>query len=143
MGIFFASRGRRAEHLFASVVFCEAWTFDESVRPLFQVPSCVLLATSGEMGPLLKEVAAYIGLLPERDASPEQAAKALKARKPPSADVGRRGRLSPRREVSRRGDALPAHAGRRRDGRGREVRQERCRASSQEPPEQAREEAME
>ncbi len=43
----FASKPTRKKgvRIYASVRFNEAWTFDESVQPLFNVPSCVLIAT--------------------------------------------------------------------------------------------------
>ena len=55
--------------MYASVRFTEAWTFDESVYPLFNIPSCVLIASEGEAGPLPAKVTAYSGQLPRRDAS--------------------------------------------------------------------------
>jgi hypothetical protein len=60
-----------------SIRFAEAWTFDESVQPLFNVPSCVLFAREGAAGPLPQTVTAYSGQLPRRDASAQDAAKTL------------------------------------------------------------------
>jgi len=61
-----------------SVRFTEGWAFDERVQPLFEVPSCVLFAVQGEPGPPPDTIRAYAGELPRRDASPEQAAAALR-----------------------------------------------------------------
>jgi hypothetical protein len=56
------------------IAWDEAWTMDDTVQPLFPVPSCVVFgrrrATSS---PLPDEVRAYSGILPYRDA-PEQIA---------------------------------------------------------------------
>jgi hypothetical protein len=60
---------KRGVRVYASVRFNEAWAFDESVFPLFNIPSCVLIATEGEPGPLPMKVTAYSGQLPRRDAS--------------------------------------------------------------------------
>jgi Eco57I restriction-modification methylase len=66
-----------------SVRFTDAWTFDESVQPLFNVPSCVLFAREGAAGPLPSSVTAYSGQLTRRDASADEAAKALTSRQVP------------------------------------------------------------
>ena len=63
--------------VFARAAIRQAWTFDESVQPLFPVPSCVLIGRVDETGALPKQVAAYTGTLPRRDATPEQAAQYL------------------------------------------------------------------
>ena len=59
------------------VKFRQAWTFDESVKPLFPVPSCVLIGRVGTEGALPSLVTAYTGQLPRRDATPAQAAQYL------------------------------------------------------------------
>lgn len=64
---------KRGVRVYASVRFNEAWAFDESVFPLFNIPSCVLIATEGEPGPLPIKVTAYSGQLPRRDASAVEA----------------------------------------------------------------------
>jgi len=71
----FASKPTRegGVRVYGSVRFNEAWTFDESVFPLFNIPSCVLIATEGEPGPLPAKVTAYSGQLPRRDASAVEA----------------------------------------------------------------------
>jgi len=80
--------------LHSSVAFTEAWTFDESVQPLFNVPSCVLFAREGGVSkgpaPLPKTVRAYSGQLPERDAPAEKAANCLKSTVVPWPDGGER-----------------------------------------------------
>ncbi len=63
--------------VFARAAIRQAWTFDESVQPLFPVPSCVLIGRVGATSALPKQVAAYTGTLPRRDATPEQAAQYL------------------------------------------------------------------
>jgi SAM-dependent methyltransferase len=73
----YEARGRIGTTVFATVRFNEAWAFDETVQPLFEVPSCVLFATPAQPGPLPKTVAAYTGTLPRRDAAPAEAEKAL------------------------------------------------------------------
>lgn len=63
------------------VCFKEAWAFDESVQPLFRVPSCVLFAGREKAGGLPSKVLAGEGELPRRDATPSEAEKALAWRK--------------------------------------------------------------
>ncbi|HWQ27855.1 MAG TPA: hypothetical protein VNN12_02400, partial [Dehalococcoidia bacterium] len=71
------------EQVFATVRFTAAWAFDESVQPLFPVPSCVLFARRRETGPLPSHVRAASGQLPRRDATPEEADAALTWREEP------------------------------------------------------------
>ncbi|MEW6217893.1 MAG: hypothetical protein AB1543_09480, partial [Candidatus Bipolaricaulota bacterium] len=54
--------------------FTEAWAFDEKVRPLFEIPSCVLFGsvTRGTTG-VPATVKRYTGALPRKDATPEEA----------------------------------------------------------------------
>jgi hypothetical protein len=66
-----------------SVRFADAWTFDESVQPLFAVPSCVLFAKESDAGSLPATVTAYSGQLPRRDASAAEAAENLKSKQVP------------------------------------------------------------
>jgi hypothetical protein len=68
---------KRGVRVYGSVRFIEAWTFDESVQPLFNIPSCVLIATEGEQGPLPARVTVYSGQLPRRDASALEADERL------------------------------------------------------------------
>jgi SAM-dependent methyltransferase len=73
----FVNRKQKEPILRAAVRFVEAWAFDEHVQPLFEVPSCVLIATEGETGPFPETVMAYRGALPRRDASEAEAERAL------------------------------------------------------------------
>ncbi len=79
-GIFGRQRGKSAERM-TFMRFVEAWAFSDDVQPLFPVPSCVLLGelrSIGGTGRVLPEtVQAASGRLPRRDATPEEAAKAL------------------------------------------------------------------
>lgn len=60
------------------VQFKEAWKFDDSVGPLFPVPSTVLFATRAtQTAPLPSKLIAFEGQLPSRDASSAQACSVL------------------------------------------------------------------
>ena len=88
-GSFASPQGRpKRDQLFASVRFEEAWGFDETVQPLFPVPSCVLIARAADAGPLPERMALYRGTLPRRDASPAEADAALERQLVPWPDVG-------------------------------------------------------
>ncbi len=79
-GTFSSPRGKpRREQVFATVRFDQAWGFDDSVQPLFPVPSCVLIGTAGERGGL-PPVVMHSGRLPRRDATPSEADAALISR---------------------------------------------------------------
>jgi hypothetical protein len=80
-GVFAGPVGDKQVRVHGSVRFIDAWTFDDSVQPLFKVPSCVLFAREGEAGPLPPSVTAYYGELPHRDASVDQATNASASRK--------------------------------------------------------------
>ena len=67
----------KGDVVFARSAFQEAWTFDESVQPLFPVPACVLIGRVGAGGTLPQQVTAYSGVLPRRDATPAEAARYL------------------------------------------------------------------
>ncbi len=67
----------KGESVLAQATVQEAWTFDESVQPLFPVPSCVLIGRVGVTGALPRQVTSYTGTLPRRDATPAQAAQYL------------------------------------------------------------------
>lgn len=75
------------KNLLGSVSFVHAWAFDESVQPLFKVPSCVLFAKAGPPGPLPSKVTAFSGTLPRRDATLEEAEEALQSREVPWSEV--------------------------------------------------------
>ena len=76
-------RGRRVASLSATVHFDEGWTFDETVQPLFPVPSCVIVGTRTLSAPLPRNVTAFSGTLPRRDASHREAEAALDSGKEP------------------------------------------------------------
>ncbi|MGD9616375.1 MAG: N-6 DNA methylase [Alphaproteobacteria bacterium] len=58
----------------AKLAWDEAWTMDDSVQPLFPVPSCAVFARKrGNSQPMPDRVRAYSGWLPLRDASEETA----------------------------------------------------------------------
>jgi SAM-dependent methyltransferase len=61
----------------AEVKFTEVWAFDERVRPLLPMPSAVFFATRVQAGPLPETIVAFSGALPHRDASLEEAERAL------------------------------------------------------------------
>ena len=58
----------------AKLAWDEAWTMDDTVQPLFPVPSCALFGRKrGSSTPMPDRVRAYSGMLPMRDASEETA----------------------------------------------------------------------
>jgi hypothetical protein len=68
----------RKGNLFAIVRFDEAWTFGSDVRPLFEVPSCVLFGSRAAVSASRPaEITAYRGELPRRDATPAEARRHL------------------------------------------------------------------
>ena len=63
----------------ARIAWDEVWTMDDSVQPLFPVPSCVVFGRRRATAkPLPNVVRAYSGILPFRDAHEEIADKRLK-----------------------------------------------------------------
>ncbi|TVS00183.1 MAG: hypothetical protein EA406_01345 [Rhodospirillales bacterium] len=78
----------------AEVRFIAAWVFDETVQPLFPVPSAVLFAKREAPGPLPEAITVYTGRLPRRDASPAEAAARLRFRTIPWPDKGLPGERS-------------------------------------------------
>ena len=92
--------------MFARVEFLEAWTFDESVQPLFPVPSCVLIGRAGAVGALPKQVTSYAGVLPRRDAASVEAARYLTSRPAPWPTGGELTGGSAYREKFRNGATL-------------------------------------
>jgi hypothetical protein len=91
------------------VQFTEAWTFDEDVRPLFPVPSCVLFAKAGRgLGrPTPKTVTAYKGRLPVRDAHEDMADRHLRvALNAPAPSEASYEAISPYRGLFRQGATL-------------------------------------
>ncbi len=65
--------------------FTDAWIFDDSVQPLFEVPSCVLFAEAGSADnfKLPTKVSAFTGQLTRRDAKAAEAAEHLVRREVP------------------------------------------------------------
>lgn len=62
-----------------NIAWDEAWTMDDSVTPLFPVPSCVVFGRKRAIGKAMPDmVHAYSGTLPMRDAPEEIADKRLK-----------------------------------------------------------------
>ena len=96
----------KGEIVLARAAIREAWTFDESVQPLFPVPSCVLIGRVGEGDTLPKEVTAYTGRLPRRDAAPVEAARYLSVRSAPWPTGGELTGGSAYREKFRQGATL-------------------------------------
>lgn len=65
---------RTGEYTAARIAFDEAWTMDDSVIPLFPVPSCVVFGRRRMRGSALPDlVRDYRGTLPMRDATEELA----------------------------------------------------------------------
>lgn len=92
----------------ARIAWDEAWTMDDSVQPLFPVPSCVVFgrrrATSK---PLPDRVRAYSGLLPFRDAPEDIADSKLTVRRDaPALEIANFEGGSPYRTMFRQGATL-------------------------------------
>lgn len=92
----------------ARIAWDEAWTMDDSVQPLFPVPSCAVFgrrrATSKAMP---DEVRAYSGTLPYRDAPEEVADQKLNVREgAPALEVAAFEGGSPYRKMFRQGATL-------------------------------------
>lgn len=65
-------------NLHAVVQFDEIWTFDSGVKPLFEMPSCVMFAHKAAVSARRPaQVLAYSGQLPRRDARAEEARRHL------------------------------------------------------------------
>lgn len=86
-GVFGQQSGKESTERFTFVRFTEAWAFSDEVQPLFRVPSCVLfgeLASASRGGPVLPQtVLTASGTLPKRDATPQEADRALTWREAP------------------------------------------------------------
>lgn len=94
---------RRGDYRSVSVAIREAWSFDETVQPLFPVPAAMLIGRRDATGPLPAEVWRYSGNLPRRDAAEAEADKALtrtRAPWPPGPSLTAR---SPYRSLFRQG----------------------------------------
>ena len=101
----FQSEAHGRVEVFALASFEEAWGFDERVQPLFPVPSCVLIARKGAAGPL-PGVVAYAGTLPRRDATWDEADRALRSETVPWPMVPQLSGGSPYRAAFRDGATI-------------------------------------
>ena len=107
-GVFGRRRRGAIEHLFAAVRFTEGWAFNDSVQPLFPVPSCVLFAelANGEGAPLPDTVLSFSGTLPKRDAAPAESRAALAESRVPWPRPGEHDDGSPYRTAFRQGATM-------------------------------------
>jgi hypothetical protein len=101
-------RLRSGSFMSARIAWDEVWTMDDSVQPMFPVPSCVVFgrrrATSK---PFPGKVRAYSGTLPFRDAPEDIADRRLKVRKgAPAMDIAIFEGGSPYRTMFRQGATL-------------------------------------
>lgn len=69
---------RRGDYRSVGVRIVEAWSFDETVQPLFPVPASVLIGVRGTNWPIPTKVERYSGTLPRRDASEAEADMVLR-----------------------------------------------------------------
>jgi hypothetical protein len=92
----------------ARIAWDEAWTMDDSVQPLFPVPSCVVFGRRRAIARALPDtVRAYSGTLPFRDAPEEIADKCLRVWEGAQAlETARHKGGSPYRELFRNGATL-------------------------------------
>jgi len=92
----------------ASIAWDEAWTMDEFVKPLFNVPACVVFGRRwGTARPLPDKVRAYSGALPFRDAPEEIADQWLTVQEDaPAPSTARFQKCSPYRAMFRDGATL-------------------------------------
>ncbi|MBL8905420.1 MAG: hypothetical protein JNM20_01970, partial [Rhizobiales bacterium] len=99
---------RRGSFYITRLAFDEAWTMDDSVQPLFPVPSCVVFARRRATAkPVPDTVTAYSGELPYRDSPEEIADKRLKVRvNAPIPAAGQFEGGSPYRKAFRQGATL-------------------------------------
>ncbi|MDE2198512.1 MAG: hypothetical protein KGJ41_05765 [Rhodospirillales bacterium] len=70
---------RRGDYGTARLRIDAAWSFDETVQPLFPVPASVIIARRASPQPLPATVTRYTGHLPRRDATDAEAARHLRA----------------------------------------------------------------
>jgi hypothetical protein len=97
---------RRGDYRSASVAIQEAWSFDETVQPLFPVPASVMIATRQGAGALPATVERYSGVLPVRDASEAQSDVALRHDTVPWPPIPRLEGSSPYRARFRQGATI-------------------------------------
>jgi len=98
-GVFGRRKARGKAERLTFVRFTQAWAFSDDVQPLFPVPSCVLFArlmSADNRSPVLPPtIIAASGILPRRDAGPEEAGRALIWREAPWPAEHRRESESP------------------------------------------------
>jgi hypothetical protein len=101
-------RLRSGSFMSARIAWDEVWTMDDSVQPLFPVPSCVVFGRRRATSKILPDkVLAYSGTLPFRDAPEEIADQRLKVRKDaPALDIAIFKGGSPYRTKFRQGATL-------------------------------------
>lgn len=92
----------------ARIAWDEAWTMDDSLQPLFPVPSCVVFGRRRAVARALPDIVrAYSGTLPFRDAPEEIADRCLKVREgAPALEVASFAGGSPYRTMFRQGATL-------------------------------------
>ncbi len=101
-------RLRSESFMSARIAWDEVWTMDDSVQPLFPVPSCVVFGRRRATSKRLPDkVRAYSGALPFRDAPEEIADQRLKVREgAPALDIATFEGGSPYRTMFRQGATL-------------------------------------
>ncbi|HUC61885.1 MAG TPA: N-6 DNA methylase [Alphaproteobacteria bacterium] len=99
---------RKGSFYSVRIAWDEAWTMDDSVQPLFPVPSCVVFGRRRAVAtPLPTTVRAYSGPLPYRDAPESLADAKLKVTEgAPALSVGKFEGGSPYRKSFRQGATL-------------------------------------
>lgn len=101
-------RFRSGSFTSARIAWDEAWTMDDSVQPLFPVPSCVVFGRRRATAKAMPDkVRAYSGTLPFRDAPEEIADKRLQLREnAPALEIAAFEGGSPYRKMFRQGATL-------------------------------------
>jgi N-6 DNA Methylase len=101
-------RLRAGSFMTARIQWDEAWTMDDSVQPLFPVPSCAVFGRRMNTSKSMPDkVRAYSGTLPYRDAPEEIADRGLKVREgAPALEVAAFEGGSPYRTMFRQGATL-------------------------------------
>jgi hypothetical protein len=99
---------RSGSFMSARIAWDEVWTMDDSVQPLFPVPSCVVFGRRRATSmPLPNKVRAHSGTLPFRDAPEEIADRRLQVRKgAPALEIAAFEGGSPYRTIFRQGATL-------------------------------------
>ncbi|MGC2221157.1 MAG: hypothetical protein WA624_01690 [Methylocella sp.] len=111
-GVAALSRGqferlRSGSFMSARIAWDEVWTMDDSVQPLFPVPSCVVFGRRRATSKPFPDKVRASGTLPFRDAPEEIADRRLKVREDARAlDIANFEGGSPYRKMFRQGDTL-------------------------------------